>query len=70
MKIITLEGLRKLAEMEREERPENWEELVLNYLNYKLTMLKAWKERYELVKAELDEAIKIAHKLGVIWVSE
>jgi len=66
--VITLEGLKKLAEMPKSERPEGWEELVLNYLCKKEARIEQLKKMLNLVEREYEEALELAHKLGVLWV--
>lgn len=68
MEIITLEGLKLLEQMNKEDRPKNWKELVLNYLSKKQKIYTAEKERLEEKKENIKEAVKICRKLGVAWI--
>jgi len=68
--IITLDGLMKLSRMKIANRPRNWKELVQKYLKHKSDFAKIQKERYEKVRRELKEGVKIAGRLGVKVVLE
>jgi hypothetical protein len=65
--IITLDGLEKLLEMKKSERPKDWDVLVLNYLIKKQTMVKHYEKLLTNEKRILEKAIMLARKLGVIW---
>lgn len=64
---ITLDGLRKFVEMKEkgEKLPENYKELVRNYINFKFELVEKWKQQYEKESEQLKEALSIAAFLDV-----
>ena len=67
MEVISLKGLRELLKMKEEGKPlpENYEELVLNYLRWKSRSVQRHEENLTKLKAQLSEAIGIASMLGI-----
>lgn len=65
--IVTLDGLRKLAEMKQkgEKLPENYKDLVKNYITLKFSLVEKWKQQYEKESEQLKEALSIAAFLNV-----
>lgn len=62
--IITLYGLRKLASMKV--RPENYKEMVLNYLQHKQDWINSGHSTPHNVDVFI-EAVNIARRIDVIW---
>jgi hypothetical protein len=65
--IITLEGLRKLVEMEESERPKNWKGMVLLYCKQKQRVYDDRKRKLQLLEEELLEISKLCRRLGIVW---
>lgn len=76
MEIITFLGLKKLEEMKKngEPFPDNWKELVLDYLARKEKTLKKWKRKFGTTSELFEESYQtymhaciIAKRLGITW---
>ena len=67
MEVISLKGLRELLKMKEEGKPlpENYEELVRNYIKFKFASVKRHERVLMKVKEQLKEAIGIASALNV-----
>jgi len=65
--VISLDGLRKLLKMKEEGKPlpENYEELVRNYIKFKFASVERHERNLERIKEQLKEAIGIASALNV-----
>jgi hypothetical protein len=65
--VISLSGLKKLASMNKKDRPENYKSLVMNYLQYK----QDWINSHDKCrKHNIDvfiEAVNLARKVDVVW---
>lgn len=75
MEILTFLGIKELEERKRRgDLPENWKELVLNYLSNKERILRKWKEKFGTSSEMFEEnyqiymhACIIAKRLGLVW---
>jgi len=64
--VVSLKGLRKLLDLkEKGELPENYHELVRNYIKFKIESVERWEKHLEKIKEELKEALGIASSLNV-----
>jgi len=70
--VLTLDGLRKFLELKKrgEKLPNNYQELVQNYLKFKMRTVEKWREQYESEREQLQEALGIAAALNVKVVVE
>ena len=65
---ISLKGLKILSEMRESERPKNWKELTINYLQHKEDWINFHTEREQTHNIDtFIEAIKLSEKLGILW---
>jgi predicted nuclease with TOPRIM domain len=64
---LTLEGLRELLRMKErgEDLPENWKDLVQDYIEWKFNSVEKWEKHLKKMKEQLKEAIGIASALNV-----
>lgn len=63
--VISLDGLRKLASMEK--KPESFRVMVLNYLKHKEDWINSGKCIDGFAVEKFVEALRIAERLGITW---
>lgn len=63
--VISIVGLRMLAKMKEEERPKDWKEEVLNYLQFKEDSVIKHNRPYALM--QFAEALELSSSMGIAW---
>ena len=67
---VTLELVRKLSQVSKEERNKilpNWEVEVLKYCIYKQSVYKTREKLYIEAKRQFEELVVLLKKMGVVW---
>lgn len=63
--VLTIVGMRKIAKMKEAERPADWKEEVINYLQFKDDSVIKFRQPYALM--QYAEAIELASNMGIAW---